>query len=131
MRKLISAKLAGNIILIVLALLGIFHLLLILGIVPQTIAWGGQTDESSDNIVVLELVAFVVLLFFALIVAIKIGYVKLKLNFVNVGLWVMFVYFVLNAVGNLASTNLMETIIFTPVTIILALLSLRLAIEKV
>jgi hypothetical protein len=72
MTKFISARLAGNIMLTVLALLLIFHILLLLGIIPQTIAWGGQLDDSSNNIIMFELIAFFVLLFFALIIAIKI-----------------------------------------------------------
>lgn len=130
MLKLISAKLAGNIMLTFLALLLLFHVLLLLGAIPQSIAWGGQLDGSSDDIVMFELVAFFVLLFFALIIAIKIGYVNLKLNFVNIGLWVMFAYFFLNTLGNLASSVVIEKLIFTPVTFVLALLSLRLAMEK-
>ncbi|MEN9442639.1 MAG: hypothetical protein RLZ33_2716 [Bacteroidota bacterium] len=41
--------------------------------------------------------------------------------------WLFFVLFSLNTLGNLFAETLTETLIFTPLTILLAVLSLRLA----
>jgi hypothetical protein len=45
-----------------------------------------------------------------------------------IGIWVVFAYFVLNAVGNFTSGVSAENFLFGPLTVVLALLSLRVAI---
>jgi hypothetical protein len=69
---------------------------------------------------------------FLLTVAAKIDYIQAgKLSgAVNIGVWLIFAYLVLNTLGNLASGISFEKLIFAPITIILALCALRLAIEK-
>ena len=132
MKKLISAKLAGNILLIFFLLMAIFHLLVLLGIVPSDIIWGGQMNDSNSNMVVLEIVALVALLFFAIVISMKIGYIKVdqSAKSINLAIWMIFAYFVLNTLGNLASSVTIENMIFAPITILLALLTLRLAIDR-
>jgi len=132
MKRLISAKLAANILLTFISLLLIFHVLIILGILPFSIVWGGQIDESKENLILLELIAIIILILFMTIIASKIGYIGIikseKIS--TFGLWIISVYFVLNAFGNLASDVPIENYVFAPLTIILALLSFRLTIEK-
>ena len=130
MKKLISAKLAGNILLASLGLLLVLHILVLVKIVPATMMWGGQA--TSDNLVMLEIVALAVTLFFGFVIAAKIGYVNAgKLaSVVNVLVWIIFIFLLLNTLGNLASGVSAENFIFAPITLILALCALRLAIEK-
>ena len=77
MKKHISAKLAGNTLLTSLALLEVFHVLVLLEIAPYEIIWGGQIKDTS-SLVVFEGIALILLLLFAIIVAIKIDYIKAK-----------------------------------------------------
>jgi hypothetical protein len=132
MKKLISAKLAGNILLFSLGLLFIFHILVLLKIIPADVVWGGQIKGVPANLVTLETVALLVTAVFILIVATKVGYVQAgKLSgAINVGVWLIFAYLLLNTLGNLASGISLEKLLFAPITIILALCALRLAIEK-
>ena len=132
MKKLISAKLAGNILLFSLGLLFIFHILVFLKIIPADVVWGGQIKGVPANLVTLETVALLVTAVFILIVATKVGYVQAgKLSgAINVGVWLIFAYLLLNTLGNLASGISLEKLLFAPITIILALCALRLAIEK-
>lgn len=129
MKKLISLKIAGNILLVAIAALFVFHILVLVKIVPASIVWGGQAQGS---IVVLELIALVITLLFAAIIAAKTGYLavgKFKL-IVNIGIWLIVAFLLLNTLGNLASGVSFENLIFAPITLILAFLALRLAIEK-
>jgi len=64
MKKMISVKVAGNILLSSLALLAVFHVLVLLNVVPSTIVWGGQVAGSPTILLALELIALVVTLFF-------------------------------------------------------------------
>ena len=132
MRKWIRARLAGNILLFSLGLLLLFHILVLLRVIPADIVWGGQIEGPPKNLVTLEAVALLVTVLFILIVAAKTGYIRADKwsGVVNVGLWLVFAYLLLNTLGNLASGISVEKLIFAPVTVFLALCAFRLAIEK-
>ena len=131
MKKIISVKFAGNIILTILSLMVIMHLLILFKILPSDFIWGGQIDNAQSNLYVLEMIAVGVTLVFIFLTSAKTGYIKItKFKIlITIGTWLMFIYFLLNILGNLTSTTTLEKIIFTPVSIVLALLSLRLALE--
>ena len=48
----------------------------------------------------------------------------------NLFIWILFLLFILNKIGNLFANSLYEKKIFTPITIALSLLISRIAIEK-
>jgi hypothetical protein len=132
MKKWISAKLAGNILLAAFGLLLIFHILVLLGIIPADIVWGGMIQDAQSNLVTLEVIALLVTGLFMLIIAAKLGYMQAgKLSgIVNIGVWLIFVFLLLNTLGNLASGVSFENLVFAPITIILAFCAFRLAIER-
>jgi hypothetical protein len=132
MKRLISARLAGNILLAALGLLFIFHVLVLFGVLPAEIVWGGMIQGGQTNLITLETVALAMTLLFMLIVAARIGYIQVgRLSgAVRVGVWLIFIFLLLNTLGNLASGVSFENLIAAPITIILALCALRLAIEK-
>jgi len=130
MKKLFSAKLAGNLLLLSLGLLLLFHVLVLLKIIPADMMWGGQA--TSANLFTLEIIALAVTLFFGFVIAAKTGHVKAGkfAGVVNILVWIIFAFLLLNTLGNLASGVSAENFIFAPVTLILALCALRLAIEQ-
>ena len=132
MKKLISEKLAGNLLLISLGLLAIFDILILLNIMPSNIVWSGQIKDPAANLIVLELIALVVTFIFAIVIAAKVDYIKAGgfTKAVNIGVWVIFAYLILNTVGNLASGVSFENLIFAPITLVLAFCAFRLAVEK-
>jgi hypothetical protein len=66
MKKLLSMKVAGNTLIVTLALLIILHILIVTGILPYEFVWGGQiADEKS--IMVFELIALVLYTHYGLI----------------------------------------------------------------
>jgi hypothetical protein len=130
-KKLISANVAGNILLVSMGLLAIFHILVLLNFVPPDLVWGGQIGVSTTNLLVLEIIALLVTAVFAMIIAAKVGYIgisKFK-KATTVGAWILFAFLILNTVGNLASGVSVENLVFAPITLILAFCALRLAIE--
>jgi FtsH-binding integral membrane protein len=130
MKKLISVKFAGTILLIFLALLTVFHLLILFKVIPANIVWGGQIKDPSSNLFLMELIALLVTFVFIIIIAAKIRKPAKYRKLINVGVWIIFIYFILNIFGNLASESLVEKAIFVPLTLILSFLTFRLAIEK-
>jgi hypothetical protein len=131
MKKLISFRLASNTIIAINSMALLIHVLILLNILPHGFVWGGRVNSKAD-LIILESISIVVQTLFIFIIAIKAGYLfkgKFKRT-VNVGIWVFFGVMVLNTIGNLASISSLETMVMTPLTIVLALLLYRLAIEK-
>lgn len=132
MQKIISAKLAGIILLVAFGLLIGFHGLGLMGIIPTDAVWGGQMADSPAKLMLFKLIALLVTVIFAVIIAAKLSYFNIgKLYKVaSIGVWVIFWYLILNTIGNLASNVALERLIFTPITVLLALCAYRLALER-
>ncbi|MCI2256268.1 hypothetical protein L2D08_18145 [Domibacillus sp. PGB-M46] len=131
MKTVPGTRMAGNIILAINTAALFMHILIVLNILPYGFVWGGRL-KSQEDFIIFELISILVQTAFILIVAMKLGYF-LKGRFkktVNVGLWTMFGIMALNSAGNAASNSDLEKLLMTPLTILLALLVLRLAIEK-
>ena len=131
MRKSISVRLAANCILGLLSVAVIFHVLILIGAIPYEIVWGGRL-KSSSQMYSFEITSLALNLLMLSVVSVHTGYIKTRIDrrIARFGLWAMFVLFLLNSIGNLLSVNEIEKLIFTPVTILLALFSLRLAMAK-
>jgi membrane-associated phospholipid phosphatase len=131
MKKYISERLAIRGLLAIQSLSVVLHLLILSGIVPYEIAWGGRI-KNQEEMIRFESVSILLNLLMLAIVAIRAGLLAVRLNysFTRGALWFMFGLFVLNTVGNILSDNQFEQLVFTPVTMILAVFSLRLAINN-
>src|ERR1041385_1568315 len=131
MNKLISAKWAGNLLLAALGLLAVFHILVLLTVVPANIVWGGAI-QSSASLFTLEMIALIITLGLAAIIAAKAGYIG-SMRFktaINIGTWFVFAMLLLSLLGNLASAVAVENLLFAPIIVVLAFCAFRLAIEK-
>jgi hypothetical protein len=130
MKKIISVRLASNIIITINTLAILMHVLILLRVLPYDFVWGGRLE--GEEIIVFESVSIVVQILFISIIAVKAGYFfkgRFKRT-VNVCLWLLFGLMLLNTLGNIASNSSFETMVMTPLTLVLALLVFRLAIEK-
>lgn len=131
MRKLISAKTTGNVLLALFGLLVVFHVIMLFNLLPNNVVWGGRAGSSS-SFQVLVTISLIFNILFAGAVAVKIGYIRLGKGggVINIVLWIIFTYLILNTAGNLASNSSFEKLLFTPITIVAAFLVFRLALEK-
>ncbi|AYA36830.1 hypothetical protein D3Y59_07030 [Hymenobacter oligotrophus] len=129
MKTLLSERVAAYGILLITSLSVVFHLLVLARVVPSDIVWGGG-QKDAQQLLVLESVSIAINLLIWAVVAVRVGWLKLAINatVIRVALWLMVGVFALNTVGNLFSTNRFEKAAFTPVTLLLALFSLRLAL---
>ncbi|MEQ8534051.1 MAG: hypothetical protein RIB86_19515 [Imperialibacter sp.] len=130
MLKKINFKFAAHAMIVTLSLVLVYHLTIITGLIPYEATWGGRL-QSREQMLRFETVSIVVNLFILTVILIKGGYLKLKLPAIvlKVLLWAFAVLFALNTVGNLASTSVLELIIFTPLTAAAAVFCARLATE--
>ena len=128
----ISIRAASITALAILTSVVLFHVLVVSGIVPKTIVWGGRISDPAQ-VVRAEIGSIMILLATAAIVAMR--WRSLAQGAPNVvaavGTWVLVGLFALNTVGNLFAKTLFERAVFTPLTLLLALLMLRLALERV
>lgn len=129
-KRLISERVAIIGMLVLFCLIIVFHLSVLVAIVPFDIVWGGRL-KTREEMITFELVSIVLNVLMLTVVGIKTNLVKIKVNkTIQKGIfWMMFVLFAINTIGNLFALNNWETTIFTPITFLLALFSLRLAVS--
>ena len=87
----------------------LFHLCIMFKIVPYEVSWGGRLKNDSE-MYVFETISIIINLFLFSILLIKGKHVRefISLKIVNVLLWVFFVIFVLNTIGNIIAKTYFE-----------------------
>lgn len=117
---------------VALAIMGVFtafHILVVAGFVPSTIVWGGRITDRS-RLVRMELVSIGIMIVAAVVIALRATSLMQGSSspVLTVATWGLVALFALNTVGNLFAKTTFEKAAFTPVTAVLALLALRLAL---
>lgn len=104
-----SPKTAIKIMLWLVLSFTIFHLTILLKIIPYEITWGGRLRNDSE-MYIFETLSIVINLFLGFVLLIKGGYIKevLSLKVVNIVLWTFLVLFILNTVGNIVAETTFE-----------------------
>jgi hypothetical protein len=116
---------------ILLSFVMVFHLLVIIGIIPFSIVWGGRLKDASQ-MRIFEIFSIITNSIFLSVIGVKAGILKWKIKplLIKIGLYLMSFMFMLNTLGNLMSKNTFEKVVFTPLTLISAFLCLLLAIDN-
>lgn len=118
-------------LLVILSISIVFHGLVLVKIVPYKIVWGSRLKTDAD-MYKFEVVSLILNLFFLVIILLKMKIIGFDFpeNVLNYIIWGMAALFLLNTIGNLLSKNSLEKKIFTPITILLTIFSLMLALAK-
>lgn len=106
---------------IILVCLCIFQLLLILGVPLGHAVWGGKYEVLPLSLRVGSFVSIIIYIISIFMILSK-SIIKNKYSdtrFVQIGLWVFVILFLLSALANLASKSLWERYLMTPLAIIL------------
>jgi hypothetical protein len=108
-----------------------YHFLILTEVIPFTAVWGGRL-RTQDEMIQLESLSILVNALFLMVLYLKIRRYRAgqSVTWINATLWLFVVLYLLNTLGNLVSFSSLETIVFTPLTLILALFTARLALEK-
>lgn len=127
--KKIDPTLAAKILLFGFLAIVVFHLSIIVGLVPFEIVWGGRL-ETREQMLVFESVSIVINGLVIYLLLEKTGFVPRRVpgRVMRVFMWLLMGLFFLNTIGNLLAETLFERLAFTPVTLISALLFYRLAL---
>jgi hypothetical protein len=126
MKNIISERVAIRSILLILLLLVVFHIMVLVGLIPFSIVWGGKFTDAKQ-MQGFELASVLITLLMLLVVAARGDLIRAagRTKFISVCLWIMFVFFCFNTLGNLLSDNSFEKLVFAPITFLLALLLFR------
>jgi hypothetical protein len=124
-------KIAGFVFICLSSLMIIIHVLIVAGIMPSSIIWGGSI-QNDGQLYLMESIAIIVLIIFSFIQAVKSQILKM------IGppmIWTMLsfmvlVYLLLNTLGNFASDVTVEKIFFGSMTIIMSIASAVILIKK-
>ena len=118
-------------LIIILAILLVLHFLILLKFIPYNIVWGGRI-KSDIEMYRFEIVSILINLFYLFIILAQSRFMTIDFprKIMTIILWIMTVLFLFNTFGNAISKNKIEQRLFTPVTIILAILSLILALTN-
>jgi hypothetical protein len=87
----------------------LFHICIIIKIIPYNIAWGGRLTNDSE-MYVFETISILINVFLSIILLMKDNIIKYKFSnkVINVFLWTFFAIFVLNTVGNIFAKTIFE-----------------------
>lgn len=131
MIKKVSFKLAINLALSLLAILALFHILVLTQIIPYQLIWGSHL-KNVQEMISFEGPSLVLTIMIILLLSLKAKYIKSKLSkhFLNIPIWILIGLFLLNTIGNLFSQSSIEMMIFTPITVLMDILLYRIVREK-
>lgn len=123
-----NPRLAIKIMLWLIGAVLLFHLCIVLKIIPYEITWGGRLKNDTE-MYVFESVSILINLFLSFVLLIKGNYLTeiIPMKIVNIALWIFLALFGLNTVGNIvAKTNFEKFFtLFTLVSVILIWIILR------
>lgn len=131
MKLKINSRGIGNVLLIALLVLLIIHILVLFGVVSPDIIWDTTiTDKAS--VVISEWIAIFFILMFIFGILLKLNYLPMKglRKSADSILWIMSLYYLLNIIGNFMSDNPIEKLLYSPLTLIMILMALRLIFAK-
>ena len=106
----------------------VFHLFIVIKIIPYDITWGGRLQNDTE-MYVFETSSILVNVFLSWVLLMKGNHVTYKFpnKVVNVILWIFFVIFILNTVGNIFAKTFFEQqfALLTGISAILLLIILK------
>lgn len=126
------SKLAANLATILLGLFMAAQLLLAVGVLPITIAWGGRQAELTPALRLASLAAILVLGVFIYIIRYRAGLLGSLPTpaSIRVLAWVVTGFMALNTFGNFASLSNTERLLFGPAALVITVASLVVAVSQ-
>ena len=123
---------AANIATVLFVIVIILQLLLAIGILPITMAWGGTQTELTPALRLASLAAAGILGLFIFVIRMRAGLAGTPppSTLIKILSWLITVFMVLNSLGNLTSQSTAEKIVFAPLTILLAICCFIVSISK-
>lgn len=115
-------KTAIKILIAIISTVILFHVCILLKIIPYEFTWGGRLKNDSE-MYVFETFSLLINFFFIAVLLIKGHYIKeiISMKIVNIVLWILMLLFGLNTIGNLLAETTLEKY-FSILTLLISLL---------
>ncbi len=96
-------------LIVIYSIIIVFHICILLKIIPYDITWGGRL-QNDQEMYVFETTSIAINLFLIWILLMKGDFVKFKfpVKAIHIILWIFVVVFALNTVGNIFAKTLLE-----------------------
>jgi len=124
-------KVAAPLLVALFSLIMVFHLLILVGVIPYTITWGGRlkSDAEMYRFESFSLIINALLLYFSLA---KAQWIRTPISpqALTIIFWAMAALFLLNTIGNIFALNTLEQQIFAPITLLISIGCIILARNK-
>lgn len=106
---MISSKISANILIALISLVILFHISVIVKLIPFEIVWGGQITNEQE-MYIFEVVSILINALLLLTILTKVNYITLSipLKVVDVILWLFVWLFLINTIGNLFAETYLE-----------------------
>lgn len=129
-RALISEGAAVKGLIALFALILIFHAVVMAGFVPVEMVWGGRL-KSREELLRFESISIVLNFVMLVICAVRWRHIQKQESprWMVFLFWAMALLFAFNTLGNVFAETFWEKIIFTPLTLVLCVLCVRLALR--
>ncbi len=116
-------------LLILLSLFLLLHFSILIKIIPYNLVWGGKLN-SIQEMYRFEIFSILINALFVIVILKQMSFLTIDIpkKVITYSLWLMTGLFILNTLGNAISKNKLEKRLFTPITILLAIFSLILAL---
>lgn len=113
----------ANVATILFAVVIVLQLLLAVGILPVSMAWGGRQSKLTASLRISSIIAAILLGAFIFVIRYRAGLIgsgPIPVVFL-VASWIITAFMAFNTLGNLASLSTKEKLIFGPITAVLTL----------
>ncbi len=129
MKHSLTPRFAGIGVIGILSVTLVFHFMVLSGLIPFDITWGGRL-ENRQQMLVFESLSILITVAILSLVAVRLGYLKWQIPPVVVTsvFWILTGIFILNTLGNLLANNSFENILGSLLTAILAVFCWKLAV---
>jgi len=122
----------ANIATVLFVMVIVLQILLAVGILPISMAWGGRQSQLTASLRIASIIAVALLGAFIYVIRYRAGLVgKDPIPvFIKVVSWIITAFMAFNTLGNLASTSTSEKLIFGPITFILTVACLLVSASR-
>ena len=127
-----TARIAANVATVAFGAAILLQLLLAIGVLPSSMAWGGSQPVLTIPLRIASLISVVVLGLCAYVIRRRAGLSGKSPApmWIKILSWVITLYMALNTLGNFASSSLGEKVVFGPISLIIVLSCLLVSLSK-
>jgi hypothetical protein len=127
-----TARITGNIATLVFLAVIVLQLLLALGILPVTMAWGGSQTVLTPALRLAHVLAALLIAGFAYVIGRRAGLLAHAhpSRLIKILAWVVTAFLFFNTLTNFASSSTAEKVVFGSLTLVLAIASLLVSASR-